>query len=419
MKITINKQGKLIVPENPTILFIEGDGIGRDICSPSLKVIDAAVNKAYDGKRKIEWKEVLAGGKAIDATGDTLPKDTVDAISEYLVGIKGPLMTPIGKGFKSINVTLRQTLDLFVCLRPVKWFEGVPSPVKHPENVDVVIFRENTEDIYAGIEYMHGTEENEKLKNFLINEMNVKSIRFPETSSLGIKPISQEGSERIVRSAIEFAIQHNKPSVTIVHKGNIMKYTEGAFKNWGYLLAEKEFGDQVFTMNQYEKIKLGKGQEEASKQLNEAKSKNKIIIKDVICDAFLQESLLHPQDYSVIVTMNLNGDYISDQIAAMVGGIGISPGGNINYKTGHAIFEATHGTAPNIAGKDIANPSSFILSAVMMLEYMGWIEAAEMIQQAMTKTILNKKVTADLHSMMKDAELTGTNKFCQNLIASL
>lgn len=419
MKVTLDQIGKLKVPDNPTILYIEGDGIGTDICQPSLNVIDAAVQKAYNGKCKIEWKEVLAGGKALEQTGALLPSETLDAINEYLIGIKGPLMTPVGEGFRSINVTLRQELDLFVCLRPVRWFQGVPSPVKHPELVDMVIFRENTEDIYAGIEFMNGTDENQKLMDFLLGEMKVMNIRFPETASLAIKPISKDGSERIVRAAIEYAIQHKKPSVAIVHKGNIMKYTEGAFKNWGYELAEREFRDEVFTMNQYTVLKEQNGIEDAQNALESAKKSGKIIVKDVICDAFLQETLLHPDDYSVIVTMNLNGDYVSDQIAATVGGIGISPGANINYNTGHAVFEATHGTAPAIAGTGKANPASFLLSGVMLLEYLGWTEAAEEIYRSLEKTVEQKVVTSDLYSMMSDASLVTTSEFCEKLIENI
>ncbi|MFW5756445.1 MAG: NADP-dependent isocitrate dehydrogenase, partial [Tangfeifania sp.] len=335
--------GILKVPNNPVIPFIEGDGIGHDISLPTQKVIDAAVDKAYNGKKKITWKEVLAGEKAFRQTGSYLPAETIEAFRKYLVGIKGPLQTPVGEGIRSLNVALRQSLDLFVCLRPVRWFKGVPSPVRFPSLVDMHIFRENTEDIYAGIEYMAGDEKANKLRDFLIKEMGVKEIRFPETSSFGIKPVSKEGSERLIRAAVEFAIRRELPSVTLVHKGNIMKFTEGAFKTWGYDLAENEFGDRTFTWRQFENIRNEKGRTIAGQALQEAQNNGKVIIKDVITDAFLQESLLRPYNYSVIATMNLNGDYISDQLAAMVGGIGISPGANINYLSGYAIFEATHG----------------------------------------------------------------------------
>ena len=364
-------KGKLVVPNYPIVPYIEGDGIGKDISIPSQKVIDAAVEKAYGNSKKIEWREVLAGEKAFRQTGNYLPDETIEAFKEHLIGIKGPLQTPVGEGIRSLNVALRQTLDLFVCLRPIRWFKGVPSPIRYPSMVDMHIFRENTEDIYAGIEYMAGTEKNKKFRDFLINELGVEAIRFPDSSSFGIKPISKDGSERLSRAAIKYAIDRKLPSVTLVHKGNIMKFTEGAFKNWSYDLAEIEFGKDVFTWRQFEKIKTEKGQIDADKALEVAKKSGKVIIKDCITDAFLQESLLHPWDHSVIATMNLNGDYVSDQLAAMVGGIGISPGANINYSSGFAIFEATHGTAPAIAGTGKANPGSLILSAVMMLEYMN------------------------------------------------
>ena len=411
--------GKLKVPDNPTIPFIEGDGIGHDISLPSQKVIDAAVEKAYNSKRKITWKEVLAGEKALKQTGSYLPAETVDAFREYLVGIKGPLQTPVGEGIRSLNVALRQSLDLFVCLRPVRWFKGVPSPIRFPSLVDMHIFRENTEDIYAGIEYMTGEADTEKLRDFLIKEMGVKEIRFPETSSFGIKPVSKEGSERLIRAAIQYAIERELPSVTLVHKGNIMKYTEGAFKAWGYDLAENEFGDRTFTWRQFEKIKAEKGQIDAEEALEDAKKSGKVIIKDVITDAFLQESLLRPYNYSVIATMNLNGDYISDQLAAMVGGIGISPGANINYLSGYAIFEATHGTAPDIAGSEKANPSSLILSAVIMLEHMGWIKAAEHVYDAMEHVFAKRKVTSDLYAQMEGATLLSTSEFSDEIIRNM
>jgi isocitrate dehydrogenase len=411
--------GQLVVPDQPIIPFIEGDGIGKDITGPSQKVIDAAVAKAYGSSRKIMWKEVLAGDKALKEKGTHLPEETLEAFKEYLIGIKGPLTTPIGEGIRSLNVALRQSLDLFVCLRPVRWFKGVPSPVRYPSLVDMHIFRENTEDIYAGIEYMAGEEKTKKIREFLINEMGVNKIRFPETSSFGIKPISQEGSERLVRAALEYAVKRELPSVTIVHKGNIMKFTEGAFKNWGYNLAEHEFAGKTFTWRQYEKIKAEKGKMDADKALSDAKKAGKIIVKDVITDAFLQESLLRPFDYSVIATMNLNGDYISDQLAAMVGGIGISPGANINYKNGYAIFEATHGTAPNIAGTGQANPGSLILSGVMMLEYMRWDAAAEHVYDAMEHTFAKRLVTSDLYAQMEGATLLSTTEFADEIIKNM
>ncbi|TKG94086.1 NADP-dependent isocitrate dehydrogenase [Puteibacter caeruleilacunae] len=413
------KDGKLIVPEKPIIPFIEGDGIGKDITEPTQKVIEAAVEKAYGRHRRIEWKEVLAGQKAFDQTGEWLPDATIESFKDYLVGIKGPLQTPVGGGIRSLNVALRQTLDLYVCLRPIRWFKGVPSPIRYPEMVNMHIFRENTEDIYAGIEYMTGEEETTKFRDFLVDEMGVKNIRFPESTSFGVKPISKDGSERLVKAAIRYAIDRNLPSVTLVHKGNIMKFTEGAFKNWGYDLAEEYFKDKTFTWRHYESIVKAHGKEAADDALAMAKDNGKVIIKDVITDAFLQESLLRPYDHSVIATMNLNGDYISDQLAAMVGGIGISPGANINYKSGYAIFEATHGTAPTIAGTGQANPSSLILSGVMMLEYMGWQEAAEEIFYGMEKTFSKRKVTADLHAYMEGAELLSTSAFTDEIIKNM
>jgi len=411
--------GQLHVPNYPVIPFIEGDGIGKDITSPSQKVIDAAVKKAYGDTKEIIWKEVLAGEKAFHQTGEYLPEETIEAFKTHLIGIKGPLQTPVGEGIRSLNVALRQTLDLFVCLRPVRWFKGVPSPVRFPSLVDMHIFRENTEDIYAGIEYMTGGLDAKKLREFLVNEMGVDKIRFPESSSFGIKPVSKEGSERLIRAAINYAIKRALPSVTLVHKGNIMKFTEGAFKIWGYDLAENEFGNQTFTWRQFEKIKNENGELDADKALNEAKKEGKVIIKDVITDAFLQESLLRPYDHSVIATMNLNGDYISDQLAAMVGGIGISPGANINYKNGYAIFEATHGTAPNIAGTGNANPSSLILSGVMMLEYLGWDEAAEHVYDAMEHTFARRRVTSDLYAQMEGATLLSTSEFAYEIINNM
>ena len=411
--------GKLIVPNEPIIPFIEGDGIGKDITEPSQRVIDAAVRAAYGNSRKIIWKEVLAGKKAFELTGTYLPDETLEAFKQYLVGIKGPLETPVGGGIRSLNVALRQTLDLYVCLRPIRWFKGVPSPVRFPELVDMHIFRENTEDIYAGIEFMTGDAAAEKFRDFLINEMGVDKIRFPESSSFGVKPVSKDGSERLIRAAIQYAIQRELPSVTIVHKGNIMKFTEGAFKNWGYDLAEKEFAVQTFTWRQYQQIEKESGQAEAKAELEKAKLLGKVIIKDVITDAFLQESLLHPYEHSVIATLNLNGDYISDQLAAMVGGIGISPGANINYNSGFAIFEATHGTAPNIVGTGKANPGSLILSGAMLLEYLGWNEAAEHIYDALDHTFTKRRVTSDLHSQMEAATLLTTSQFADEIIRNI
>ncbi len=418
-KISI-KNNKLCVPDRPIIPYIEGDGIGKDISIPSQKVLDAAVAKAYGSQRKLMWKEVLAGKKAFQETGYYLPDDTLKAFREYLIGMKGPLETPVGGGIRSLNVALRQTLDLYVCLRPVRWFKGVPSPIRYPSMVDMHIFRENTEDIYAGIEFMAGDERTKIFRDFLKNEMGINTqIRFPETSSFGVKPVSKDGSERLVRAAISYAIEQRLPSVTLVHKGNIMKFTEGAFKNWGYDLAEAEFGRQVFTWRQFQKIELEKGKPDAIKALETAKAEGKVIIKDVITDAFLQESLLHPFDHSVIATLNLNGDYISDQLAAMVGGIGISPGANINYESGYAIFEATHGTAPTIAGTGKANPSSLILSGVMMLEYIGWNEAAEHVRDAMEHTFSKRRVTSDLYTMMEGATQLTTNEFADEIIRNI
>jgi len=408
----ITKQdGILIVPDVVTIPYIEGDGVGAEITPVSQQIVDAAVEKAYKGQRKIEWKEVLAGEKAFNQTGSWLPDETMDAFREYLVGIKGPLTTPIGGGIRSLNVALRQTLDLFVCLRPVRWFKGVVSPVKEPQKVDMYIFRENTEDIYAGIEWNQGTPEAEKFLKFLTEEMGVTKVRFPETSSFGVKPVSIEGSERLIRAAIKFALENNLPSVTIVHKGNIMKFTEGGFKLWGYAMAEREFGNKVYTWPQYEKIKKESGEEAANESLENAKATGKVIIKDVIADAFLQNTLLIPEEYSVIATLNLNGDYISDQLAAMVGGIGIAPGANINYNTGYAVFEATHGTAPNIAGKNIVNPSSLLLSSVMLLEYLGWNEAASLITYALEKAFQHGNATHDLARFMTNGNSLGTKEF--------
>ncbi len=417
-KISLEK-GKLVVPDHPVIPFIEGDGTGPDIWAASVRVIDAAVEKSYQGKRKIAWKEVLAGEKAFNKTGKWLPEETLDTIREYLVAIKGPLTTPVGGGIRSLNVALRQILDLYVCLRPVRYYKGVPSPVKDPTTTNMVIFRENSEDIYAGIEWMHGTHEATKIKKFLINEMNVKTIRFPDTVSIGIKPISKEGTERLVRSAIQYAIDNEQPSVTLVHKGNIMKFTEGQFKQWGYELAESEFSDKVFTWNQYDEIAESKGKDAANKAQDEALKSGKILIKDVIADAFLQQILTRPAEYAVIATMNLNGDYISDALAAIVGGIGIAPGANINYESGHAIFEATHGTAPKYAGLDKVNPGSLILSGVLMLQYLGWDEAADKIVEGLQKAILSKKVTYDFARLMDDADELKTSEFGAAIINNM
>jgi isocitrate dehydrogenase len=411
--------GKLTVPNDPIIPFIEGDGTGEDIWASSVRVIDAAVQKAYNGEKKIHWLEVLAGEKAFNLTGNWLPEETITDIDKYMVAIKGPLTTPVGGGIRSLNVALRQQLDLYACVRPVQYFTGVPSPVKEPHLVDMVIFRENTEDIYAGIEYLHGTPELEKLKKFLIEEMGVNKIRFPDTVSLGIKPVSVEGTERLVRAAIEFAIDNKKPSVTLVHKGNIMKFTEGKFKDWGYELAEREFGDKVFTWVQYDKILAKEGKAAADKAQSDAEAKGLVIVKDVIADAFLQQILLRPSEYSVIATLNLNGDYISDALAAEVGGIGIAPGANINYINGKAIFEATHGTAPKYAGLDKVNPSSVILSGEMMLRYMGWKEAADLILSSMEKTIAKKQVTYDFHRLMEGATLLKCSEFGDALISNM
>jgi isocitrate dehydrogenase len=401
-KITISN-GKLTVPENPTLPFIEGDGTGVDIWPASKYVFDAAVEKAYKGKRKITWKEVLAGEKAFNKTGSWMPDETLTAFKEYLVGIKGPLTTPVGGGIRSLNVALRQDLDLYACVRPVQWFKGVPSPVKEPHKTNMTIFRENTEDIYAGIEFQEGSEDNKKfLASFKENfPKQYKKIRFPETSGIGIKPVSKEGSERLIRSALEFAVQHKKPSVTLVHKGNIMKFTEGGFRDWGYELAKREFGAKDLDGGPWQVIE---------------NNGHKIVIKDAIADAFLQQILLRPDEYSVVATLNLNGDYISDALAAIVGGIGIAPGGNINYKTGHAIFEATHGTAPKYAGQDKVNPGSVILSGVMMFEYMGWQEAADLIVKGLEGAISQKKVTYDFHRLMEGATLLKCSEFGKEVV---
>lgn len=419
MEKIIKQNDTLVVPDHPTIPFIEGDGIGKEITSFVKRIIDKAVEKAFGDERKIEWKEVLAGEKAYNEVGSWLPEETMDAFREYLVGMKGPLTTPVGEGIRSLNVALRQELDLYVCLRPVRWFKGVVTPLLEPEKVNVTIFRENTEDIYAGIEWAAGTPELQKVLKFLKEEMGVAKIRFPESTSIGIKPVSVEGTERLVRAAIEYAITHKLPSVTLVHKGNIMKFTEGGFKKWGYALAEREFENETFTENKFNKIKTEKGLEAAVSAFNEAKEQGKVFINDVIADAFLQNTLLKPEEYSVIATLNLNGDYISDQLAAMVGGIGIAPGANINYNTGHAIFEATHGTAPDIAGKNMANPCSMLLSGVMMLDYMGWNEAGQLITQSLEKLFEQKIATSDLARFMKDSQALSTSDFSDEVIRAL
>lgn len=413
------ENGQLVVPDCPVIPFIEGDGTGVDIWPAAQIVFDAAVEKAYGGTRKIEWREVLAGEKAFNKTGEWLPQETLDVIDEYLFAIKGPLTTPVGGGIRSLNVALRQELDLYACVRPVKYFTGVPSPSKHPEKVNMVIYRENTEDIYSGIEYMTGTPEAAKMIEFLQKEMGVKKIRFPQTSSIGIKPVSLEGSERLIRAAIKHAVDNKLPSVTIVHKGNIMKFTEGAFKDWGYKLAEREFGDQVFTWTEYDRIAAADGQKAADAAQTAAMAAGKVIVKDMIADNFLQQIQLRPSEYSVIATLNLNGDYISDALAAQVGGIGIAPGANINYISGHAIFEATHGTAPKYAGLDKVNPSSVILSGVIMFEYMGWKEAAELINNGMTRAINAKTVTYDFARLMDGATEVSCSGFAREIIKNM
>ncbi|URN92842.1 MAG: NADP-dependent isocitrate dehydrogenase [Candidatus Pristimantibacillus lignocellulolyticus] len=417
-KITI-QNGTLQVPNQPIIPFIEGDGTGRDIWAASKRVLDAAVEKAYNGDKKIAWYEVFAGEKAFNGYGEWLPADTLTAIREYIVAIKGPLTTPIGGGIRSLNVALRQELDLYTCIRPVRYFDGVPSPVKRPELVDMVIFRENTEDIYAGIEYQEGSEAVKKVIAFLQNEMNVNKIRFPETSGIGIKPVSSEGSKRLVRAAIEYAIKHNRKTVTLVHKGNIMKFTEGAFKNWGYEVAEQEFAEQTFTWDQYDRIKEAEGVEAANAAQSAAEAAGKIIVKDAIADIALQQVLTRPTDFDVIATLNLNGDYLSDALAAQVGGIGIAPGANINYLTGHAIFEATHGTAPKYADKDVVNPGSVILSGVMLLEHLGWQEAADLIYKGMETAINNKTVTYDFARLMEGATEVKCSEFANQIISNL
>ncbi|MFC2118545.1 NADP-dependent isocitrate dehydrogenase [Bacteroidota bacterium] len=451
-KISISN-GKLNVPDNPIIPFIEGDGTGPDIWAASKSVFDAAVEKAYNGKRKIEWKEVYAGETSFNKTGEWLPQSTLDAFNKYLVGIKGPLTTPIGGGFSSLNVALRQKLDLYVCLRPVKYVSGVPSPVKRPEDVDMVIFRENTEDIYAGIEWADGSPEVEKVKKFLFEEMGVTKIRFPNSSGIGIKPISREGTNRLMKAAIEYSLRENRKSVTIVHKGNIMKYTEGAFKTWGYEIATRDYRDKVVTQRESwiidnkdndpnldieeNAIKIDPGyhmmtpeqQKEKREEVEEVLKlmpthgngqwKNMLMIKDAIADIALQQVLTRAKEFDVVATMNLNGDYLSDALAAQVGGIGIAPGANINYITGHAIFEATHGTAPKYAGLDQVNPGSVIISGAMMFNYMGWIEVHNMIWDALAKTINQKRVTYDFHRLMDGAEKLKCSEFANAIIENM
>ena len=404
---------------NPTIPYIEGDGIGKEITTYVQQIIDSAVEKCYGEDRKIDWLEVLAGEKAFTEMGSWLPQETIEAFRKHKVGIKGPLTTPVGEGIRSLNVALRQELDLYVCLRPVRWFKGVSTPLLHPDKVNVTIFRENTEDIYAGIEWAAGTPEASKVLNFLQKEMGVKNIRFPDSSSFGVKPVSREGTERLVRSAIEYALENNLLSVTLVHKGNIMKYTEGGFKKWGYDLAEREFPDQTFTEHRFNQIKVEKGLEKAVEMYNQAIESGRVFIKDVIADAFLQNTLLKPEEYSVIATLNLNGDYISDQLAAMVGGIGIAPGANINYMTGHAIFEATHGTAPDIVGKNLANPCSMLLSGVMMLNYIGWNKPGDLITASLEKLFENGYATSDLARFMANGKSVTTSEFSSLVIENL
>ncbi len=416
-----NDGNTLSVPDRPILPFIEGDGTGPDIWAASQPVFDAAVEKAYGGARRIRWMEVLAGEKAFNATGSWLPDATLDAFRTYLVGIKGPLTTPVGGGIRSLNVALRQILDLYACVRPVRWFEGVPSPVKQPEQVDMVIFRENTEDIYAGIEFEEGTADAERMIGLLREHFpqRFEKIRFPESSGIGIKPVSREGTERLVRAAIRYAIENGKKSVTLVHKGNIMKFTEGAFKSWGYEVAEREFGDRVFTWAEYDRLADEQGKAAANAAQKQAEDAGKLIIKDSIADAFLQQILTRPAEYDVIATLNLNGDYISDALAAQVGGIGIAPGANINYVSGHAIFEATHGTAPKYAGKDMVNPGSIILSGEMMLRYLGWGEAADLIVQGLQAAIAEKKVTYDFERLMEGATKVPTSEFGRQVIRNM
>ena len=419
-KITI-ENGRLQVPAHPVIPFIEGDGIGPDVWRATRQVLDAAVAKAYNGEREIHWLEVYAGEKANDLTGSWLPDETLDRCREYLVAIKGPLTTPIGGGIRSLNVALRQILDLYVCLRPVRWFNGVPSPTRNPQDVDMVIFRENTEDIYAGIEFEQGTEDNRKFLELLKEAFPnyYRKIRFPDTTGIGIKPISEEGTGRLVRAAIRYTLDNNRKSVTFVHKGNIMKYTEGAFRNWGYALAENSFPDHTYTWDQWERTRSAQGSEAANREQEEALAGGKVLIKDTIADITLQQVLTRPREFDVIATMNLNGDYLSDALAAQVGGIGIAPGGNINYETGHAVFEATHGTAPKYANQDKVNPGSLVLSGEMMLRYLGWTEAADRVISGMDNTISAKTVTYDFARLMEGANKVSCSEFGQAMIANM
>ncbi|MBX3252107.1 MAG: NADP-dependent isocitrate dehydrogenase [Myxococcales bacterium] len=419
--LKMGDDGKLVVPNDPILPFIEGDGTGRDIWRASVRVFDAAVEKAYGGEKKVAWYEVFAGEKAFNEHGSWLPDETVEAFRDYLVGIKGPLTTPIGGGIRSLNVALRQMLDLYTCLRPVRWYQGVPSPVKTPGEVDMVIFRENTEDIYAGIEFEQGTPEVDAFKAWLKESYpdRYKKIRFPDSCGIGIKPVSIEGTERLVRAAIEYAIRHDRKSVTLVHKGNIMKFTEGAFRNWGYALAEREFGEKVYTWDQWERTKAAKGEDAANEEQSAALKSGKILVKDAIADIALQQVLTRPSEFDVIATLNLNGDYLSDALAAQVGGIGIAPGGNINYVSGHAIFEATHGTAPKYADKDMVNPSSVILSGVMMFRHLGWDEAADLIETGLEKSIAAKTVTYDFARLMDGATKIKCSEFGDAIIKNM
>lgn len=419
-KISI-QNGKLNIPDNPIIPFIEGDGTGRDIWRASQRVLTAAVEKAYGGKRKLVWMEVFAGEKAFKQFQSWLPEETLQAFKEFLVGIKGPLTTPIGGGMRSLNVALRKELDLYVCQRPVRWFTGVPSPVKRPQDVDMVVFRENTEDIYTGIEFENGTDDNKKFKELFKQAFpkEFAKIRFPETSGYGLKPVSREGTERLVRAAIKWALENKRKNITLVHKGNIMKYTEGAFRNWGYALAEAEFGDQVYTWKTWEKTKADKGEDAAAAEQDAALKAGRLLIKDVIADIVFQQTITRATEFDILATPNLNGDYLSDALAAQVGGIGIAPGGNINYETGHAVFEATHGTAPKYADKDVVNPGSMILSGEMMLRYMGWGEAAERIIKGMEGAIAAKTVTYDFHRLMEGATKLRTSQFGDAVIAHM
>ena len=415
------RDGKMVVPNHPVIPFIEGDGTGPDIWRASVRVLDAAIQKAYKGERKIAWHEVLAGQKAFDKTGIWLPDATLDAFRAYLVGMKGPLTTPIGGGIRSLNVALRQILDLYVCLRPVRWFQGVPSPVRSPEKVNMVIFRENTEDIYAGIEFAEGSEDVRKVLEFLKTTFpsSYKKVRFPESTAIGFKPVSREGSERLIRAAIAYAVGQKRKSVTIVHKGNIMKFTEGAFRNWGYALAEREFAGQVYTWEQWERTRAAKGEEAADQEQKAALASGRVLIKDAIADITLQQVLTRPDEFDVLATLNLNGDYLSDALAAQVGGIGIAPGGNINYMTGHAVFEATHGTAPKYANLDKVNPGSVILSGEMMLRYLGWNEAADQVLKGMDGAIGSKRVTYDFARLMPGATEVKCSEFGDNIITHM